>query len=30
MKEMPEVYEKYKTVGKDGFRFSIKEVKADD
>lgn len=27
MKEMPEVYEKYKTVGKDSFRFSIKEVK---
>lgn len=27
MKEMPDVYEKYKTVGKDGFRFSIKEVK---
>lgn len=27
MKEQPEIYEKYKTVGKDGFRFSIKEVK---
>lgn len=27
MKEMPDVYEKYKTVGKDSFRFSIKEVK---
>lgn len=27
MKEQPEVYEKYKTVGKDSFRFSIKEVK---
>ena len=27
MRDMPDVYEKYKTVGKDGFRFSIKEVK---
>lgn len=27
MKECPEIYEKYKTVSKDGFRFSIKEVK---
>ena len=30
MKEMPDVYEKYKTVGKESFRFSIKEIKADD
>lgn len=27
MKEQPEIYERYKTVGKDSFRFSIKEVK---
>lgn len=30
MKDMPDVYEKYKTVGKDGFRFSIKEIKQND